>query len=211
MIVEGRGETPASGRIDVLDAQATGRVVFANKTNSPVVVPKGTIVRTGSGTVVRFATTSDVQLPGSLYASAPVGIVALEPGPVGNVQALTINVVEGEVAMRVDVLNDAPTSGGTVKGVPVVDPDFIGCEARWWLAAAAGLRAVRCGVGPRRVRATRVGRGSGDVAVASNQLAGQRSEFLSMTMKVVVRGVAVDGNSLYERHCPAPEPGRGGA
>lgn len=199
VIVEGRGETPASGRTDVADAQATGRVVFANKTSSPVVVPKGTIVRTGSGTVVRFATTSAVELPGSLYASAPVGIVALDPGPVGNVQALTINAVEGEVATRVDVLNDAPTSGGTVKGAPVIDPadfDLLRAEMVGKLQQQAYEQFVsELGPGefvpPESVEAQ-------VMSQSFDQVAGERSDVLSMTMKVVVRGVAVDGNSLLE-------------
>ena len=199
VIVEGRGETPASGRTDVADAQAMGRVVFANKTSSPVVVPKGTIVRTGSGMVVRFATTSAVELPGSLYASSSVGIVALDPGPVGNVQALTINVIEGEAATRVDVLNDAPTSGGTVKGMPVVDPaDFD--RLRGEMVARLQQQAYEQFVselGPGEF----VPPESVEAQVMSqsfDQVAGERSEFLAMTMKVVVRGVAVDGNALLE-------------
>jgi len=199
VIVEGRGETPASGRADVPDAQATGRVVFANKTNSPVVVPKGTIVRTGSGAVVRFTTTTAVELPGSLYASAAAGIVALDPGPVGNVQALTINVIEGEVATRVEVLNDGPTGGGTVKGVPVIDPaDFD--RLRGEMIAKLQQQAYEQFIAelapgefvpPESVEAQ-------VMSQSFDQVAGERSDVLSMTMKVVVRGVAVDGNSVYE-------------
>lgn len=199
VIVEGRGETPASGRADVPDAQATGRVVFANKTDSPVVVPKGTIVRTGSGAVVRFATTSAVELPGSLYASASTGIVALDAGPVGNVQALTINVVEGEIATRVEVLNDAPTGGGTVKGVPVIDAtDFD--RLRGEMVAKLQQQAYEQFIAelapgefvpPESVEAQ-------VMSQSFDQVTGERSDVLSMTMKVVVRGVSVDGNSLYE-------------
>ena len=199
VIVEGRGETLASGRVDVPDAQATGRVIFANKTNSPVVVPKGTIVRTGSGVVVRFATTSAVELPSSMYASAATGIVALEPGPVGNVQALTINAVEGEVATRVDVLNDAPTGGGTVKGVPIIDPaDFD--RLRGEMVAKLQQQAYEQFIAelapgefvpPESVEAQ-------VMSQSFDQVAGERSDVLSMTMKVVVRGLAVDGNAVYE-------------
>lgn len=199
VIVEGRGETPASGRADVPDAQATGRVVFANRTNSPVIVPQGTIVRTGSGVVVRFATTSVVELPGSLFASAPVGIVALEPGLVGNVRALIINVVEGEMATHVDVLNDAPTSGGTVKGVPRVEAaDFD--RLRGEMVSKLQQQAYEQFIAelapgefvpPESVEAQ-------VMSQSFDQVAGERSDFLSMTMKVVVRGVAVDGNALLD-------------
>ena len=112
-MIEAYARVPATGRVDVADESAIGDVVFANRTNEPVIVPKGTIVRTGSGLNVRFATIADVELPPRIYGIARVGIIALEPGTVGNVKALTINVVEGEIANQVQALNDKPTEGGT--------------------------------------------------------------------------------------------------
>ena len=118
--VEGTGEVPSTGRVEVPDGVATGEVVFANRTDAAVQIPKGTVVRTSSGTPVSFYTTADAEVPGRLYASTRVGIVAREPGLLGNVKELTINVIEGPLSNSVDVLNDAPTSGGTTKSVPMV-------------------------------------------------------------------------------------------
>jgi hypothetical protein len=108
-------------RRDVPDGHAEGTVVFANKTSVPITVTKGTVVRTSFGENVRFFTVADAGVPGELYATARVGILAAEPGPGGNVAQLTINVVEGELAAQVDVLNDSRTSGGTVRRVSTVD------------------------------------------------------------------------------------------
>jgi hypothetical protein len=110
-----------TNRRDVPDGHAEGTVVFANKTSIPITVTKGTVVRTSFGQNVRFFTVADAGVPGELYATARVGILAAEPGPGGNVPQLTINVVEGELAAQVDVLNDSRTSGGTVRRVSTVD------------------------------------------------------------------------------------------
>ncbi|MBC7261763.1 MAG: baseplate J/gp47 family protein, partial [Chloroflexi bacterium] len=99
---------------------AQGTVIFANKTTMPVTITKGTVVRTSSGENVRFYTVADAWLPGELFATVRVGILAAEPGPKGNVPPLSITVIEGELAAQADVLNDARTSGGTVRRMPVV-------------------------------------------------------------------------------------------
>ena len=108
---------------DVPDGHAEGSVVFANKTTIPVTVTKGTVVRTSFGENLRFYTMSDVWLPGELHRTVRTGILAAEPGPGGNVPALTINTVEGELAAQVDVLNDERTSGGTVRRMATVGGD----------------------------------------------------------------------------------------
>ena len=123
--IEGQDEIPATGRMDVPEGRAQGEVVFANRTSDPLIVPKGTIVRTGSGVNVRFFTVSEVELPGLLWGHARVGIIALEPGPSGNVKALTVSAIEGPLEFLTDVLNDVPTTGGTIKRASIVAPqDF---------------------------------------------------------------------------------------
>jgi hypothetical protein len=106
---------------DIPDGHAQGTVLLANKTTIPVTITQGTIVRTSFGENVRFYTIADTWVPGELYSTARVGIIAAEPGPAGNVAPLTINVIEGEHTAQVDVLNDTRTSGGTVRRVSTVD------------------------------------------------------------------------------------------
>jgi len=118
---EGTDTIATTNKRDIPDGHAQGSVVFANKTTMPVTITKGTVVRTSFGKTVRFYTVADVWLPGELYRTVRVGIIAAKPGPSGNVPPLTINVVEGELAAQVDVLNESPTSGGTVRRVSTVD------------------------------------------------------------------------------------------
>jgi len=106
---------------DIPDGHAQGTVVLANKTTVPVTITAGTVVRTSFGDNVRFYTVADTWLPGELFTTARVGIIAAEPGPAGNVAPVTINVLEGEHAAQVDVLNDTRTTGGTVRRVSTVD------------------------------------------------------------------------------------------
>ncbi|MCG2767810.1 MAG: baseplate J/gp47 family protein [Anaerolineae bacterium] len=120
--IEGEDEIPATGMMDVPEMRAQGEAVFANRSSDRLLVPKGTIVRTGSGVNIRFFTVSEVELPGILWGHARVGIIAMEPGPSGNVKALTVNTVEGPLEFLVDVLNDAPIKGGTIKRVAIVAP-----------------------------------------------------------------------------------------
>lgn len=118
---EGTDTIATTSKRDVPDGHAQGTVVFANKTTIPVTITKGTIVRTSYGENVRFYTVADAWLPGELYSTVRVGIIAAEPGPGGNVPPLSINVVEGELAAQVDVLNESRTSGGTVRRMSAVD------------------------------------------------------------------------------------------
>ncbi len=106
---------------DVPDGHAQGSVVLANKTTMPVTITKGTVVCTSFGESVRFYIVADAWLPGELYRTVRVGIIAAQPGLGGNVPALTINTVEGELAAQVDVLNDTRTSDGTVRRMSTVD------------------------------------------------------------------------------------------
>ncbi len=105
---------------DVPNGYSSGTVILANKVSEPTTIPKGTVVRTSFGESIRFFTVADVEIPGQLYAAVRVGVLAAEPGPFSNVGPLTINVIEGELAARVNVLNDARTTGGSVRRMPAV-------------------------------------------------------------------------------------------
>lgn len=199
VIIEGRGETPATEGLDVSDEHASGEVVFANRTDESVVVPKGTIVRTTSGVSARLYTVSDVELPAVLYGHARVGVIAVDPGIGGNVKPFTINVVEGDVADQVDVLNDKPTEGGTTRRVPMVafrDFDRLRADMIARLQEQAYEQLVA-----ELDKDEFIPPESLDVQVMAqhfDQVVDQQSNVLSMDMKVVARGIAVDGGAVED-------------
>lgn len=103
---------------DAPDAPATGFVTLINRRPEPTTIPAGAIVSTGTGVAIRFQTQEEVTVPP--LGSARVRIQAMEPGPSGNVRALAINSIEPRYALLVNVVNNEPTTGGTVKRVGVV-------------------------------------------------------------------------------------------
>ncbi len=199
VIIEGQGETPSSGYEDISDEHASGEVVFANLTGESVTVPKGTMVRTSSGVNVRFYTVAEIELSPTLYAHQRVGIIALEPGPAGNVKPLTINAVEGEIAQSVSVVNDKATEGGTLKRVPIVssqDFDRLRNDLLARLQREAYDKLVT-----ELDEDEFIPPDSVEVQVMEqryDQEVNQRSNVLSMRMKIVARGIAVDTASLDE-------------
>jgi hypothetical protein len=119
--VEETGETGTLNKRDAPDAPAVGSVTFINQAAAPLEILPGAIVRTSTGTTVRFKTTTTATLEATIGATAEAQIEALQPGPVGNVPALTINSVETSALRgKVRVTNEKPTQGGGVKQVGVV-------------------------------------------------------------------------------------------
>ena len=209
--VSGSAQIPATGRHDVPDGRAEGEVVFANKTSEPVVVPKGTLVRTGSGVTVRFYTISDVELPAVQWGHARAGIIAMEPGPGGNVKSLTISVVEGPMEYQVDVINDVGTVGGSMKRVSIVAGDdhnrLMALLVQRLQQEAYNKLVDQLTEGeftpPDTVQVEVIDH-SFDASV------GEESELVGLEMTVAVGGLAVDGASadvllahLLESRAPA--------
>jgi hypothetical protein len=118
--LSGRGSIPTSTQKYVPDQKASGTVIFINKTTQEITIPPGVIVSTSTGENVKFTTVTTVTLPAFYQSQAEARIVALDPGPQGNVGAYLINRVEGALAFKVQVYNPSPTSGGTLKPVNVV-------------------------------------------------------------------------------------------
>lgn len=190
---EGSDKIATSDRRDVPDAHAQGTVIFANKTTIPVTITKGTVVRTSTGDNVRFYTVADAWLPGELFATVRVGILAAEPGPKGNVPALSINVIEGELAAQADVLNDARTSGGTVRRMPVVaNEDEVNLRAK--LMKRLQEEAYR-ELTAALSKSEFIPPDSLSVAIIDEKFdhkVGDMADELGMSMKVRVTGLAVD-------------------
>ena len=119
--LDGSEQLVPSAKKDVPDAKATGSVLFTNRANQAIHIPKGTVVATSAGVPIRFQTTADVDVAPAARVEA--AIVALEGGPSGNVARFTISAIEGPLASALIALNQNATGGGTVKRATVVSED----------------------------------------------------------------------------------------
>ncbi len=114
------GQAATTGSEDEATQRAGGTITFTNLTGQPVRIPAGAAVRTTGGTAIRFITQKDATLEARRGATADAPILAMEPGPTGNVGAGLINSLEGPLAVQAAAINVNPTAGGEVKQVPSV-------------------------------------------------------------------------------------------
>ena len=118
--IEGTAQVPVSGTKDAADEPARGLVFFINNINQPVTVPEGMVIATSTGTTIKFTTVEEVTVQGTVGAVAEVEVVAVDPGPSGNVRANLINMIEGPLSLQVRVSNPEAMEGGSVKQVGMV-------------------------------------------------------------------------------------------
>jgi len=103
---------------------ATGTVVFINRTQDEQFIPISTTLRTSSGVPIEFVTTQAVIVPAGTGATASTTIIAVEPGPRGNVPAGQINRFGNPTqGLLVRVINEAAASGGSIRQAGVVRDD----------------------------------------------------------------------------------------
>lgn len=122
--VSGAAEAATSGTVDEATQRAGGAVTFTNLTAQAARIPAGTALRTTGGAPIRFVTQKDVSLDAKRGATADAPVLAIDPGPTGNVGAGLINSVEGPLAVQAAVINLEATRGGEVKQVAsVTDED----------------------------------------------------------------------------------------
>lgn len=92
--VEQTGEIATVSKKDAPDAPATGTITFINQTSAPQEILPGAVVRTATGTTVRFVTVTTATLEAGIGTTTDAQIEALQPGPTGNVAKATITEVE---------------------------------------------------------------------------------------------------------------------
>ena len=107
--VEGVQTITVTGEGSVPQAKARGEVEFRNLTQQALTIPAGTVV---SAVDTRFITTEDGSVDAGVGKKVTLPIVAQEGGIAGNVEAETINAIEGRLALSLSVTNPEPTTGG---------------------------------------------------------------------------------------------------
>lgn len=114
------GTIATSGSRQKASAKAQGQVTFSNLTSQEVVIRRGTIVNTSTGTPVQFETLNQVTVPAGFGQKVDVSVEAVEPGFDGNVLPNTVNTVSGVARLRVSVTNRNGMFGGGSQLVPIV-------------------------------------------------------------------------------------------
>jgi hypothetical protein len=112
---EWRAEVATTGTVEVADAPARGKVLFVNRVAQPVTVPAGARVSATAGPAVVFQVLTPVEVPGVVGGTAEADVVAIQPGPSGNVATNQINRVDGSLGLQLEVRNLEPTEGGGVR------------------------------------------------------------------------------------------------
>jgi len=121
-------ELELSGEIETVETelaptdQATGRVVFINRTEDEQIIPISTTLSTSAGEPVEFTTTETNTIPAGIGStSTPTLVIAVETGPRGNVPAGQINrFVDPSFSLLARIVNEEATVGGTLEPTKIV-------------------------------------------------------------------------------------------
>ena len=121
--ISGNAQLKTTTTKNLPDARSTGTVTFTNLRTDQVDVPPGTVVKTSAGVPIRFTTVTTATVPAGVNSRVDAQIVAVDPGPSGNVKELAINTVEGPFNLNVRVINLKAMASGNVRAVRVVTED----------------------------------------------------------------------------------------
>lgn len=110
VLVDGSQTVVVTGEAVVPQSKARGAVEFRNLTQQAVNVPAGTVVQNADG--IRFVTTEEGELEAGVGKTLELRIEAVEGGAAGNLEAETINAIEGRLGLSLSVTNPEPTTGG---------------------------------------------------------------------------------------------------
>lgn len=121
--IAGTAQLPTTTQKSIPNAPSTGAVVFSNLRTEEANIPQGTVVKTSGGVPIRFTTTTTVTLPAGLNSRVEAPVQAVDPGPTGNVKELTINTIDGSLALVARVINLKATTSGSLKPVKIVTAD----------------------------------------------------------------------------------------
>jgi hypothetical protein len=110
VIVEGEQSITVTGEGSIPQSKAKGTAVFRNLTQQAVTIPTGTVVQNEDS--VRFVTILDSKVDAGVGKTVELPIEAVEGGLAGNLDAETVNAIEGRLGLSLSVTNPEPTTGG---------------------------------------------------------------------------------------------------
>jgi len=110
ILVDGSQAALVTGQGIVPQSKAQGVVEFRNLTQQAVTIPAGTVVRTTDN--IQFVTTEDGVVAAGVGKKIEAPIEAQDGGNAGNLEAETINAIEGRLGLSLTVTNPEPITGG---------------------------------------------------------------------------------------------------
>jgi hypothetical protein len=121
-------ELALSGEIETVETelapvgQASGRVIFINRTEAEQFVPISTTLAASAGGLVEFQTVQSATIPAGIGStSVPVPVIASQPGPDGNVSVGQVTrVVDPSISIVARVINEEPIGGGRFEPAKIV-------------------------------------------------------------------------------------------
>ena len=109
VIVEGAQTVIVTGEGVIPQSKAKGEVEFRNLTQQEVTVPAGTVVLSET---TRFVTTEEGVVDAGVGKKLVLAIEAVDGGIAGNVDAETVNAIEGRLGLSLSVTNPEAIKGG---------------------------------------------------------------------------------------------------
>jgi hypothetical protein len=195
------GHIPPVTSQDMPADKAQGTVTFVNRTDQEITIPVSTTLATSSGTTVRFLTVQTATIPAALNAITQTEVIALDPGPIGNVAAGLINrVLDPVLGRQMTVINEGPIGGGTMAPAGIVtraDKDRLQAivlqqiQQEGYSRLLEGL-AEQEFVPPESLIVIPLD------AVYSPNLDGEVTDLLTLEMRAVVRGTAIAGQDANQ-------------
>jgi hypothetical protein len=110
IVVDGRQTVIVTGAAVIPQSKAQGAVEFRNLTQQAIEVPGGTVVQNADG--IRFVTTTSGEVDAGVGKTLELPVEAQEGGMAGNLEAETINAIEGRLGLLLSVTNPEPIKGG---------------------------------------------------------------------------------------------------
>lgn len=195
------GRIPPATTQDMPADKSRGTVTFANRTDLEVTVPASTTLTTSSGTTVRFLTVQTATIPAAFNAVTQTEVIAVDPGPIGNVAAGQINrILDPVLARQSTVINEGPTGGGTMAPAGVVtraDKDRLQAAVLQQIQQEGYSRllenlADQEFIPPESLIVIPLD------AVYTPSLDGEVTDLLTLEMRAVVRGTAIGGQDANQ-------------
>jgi hypothetical protein len=189
---------PTTGRQPGANSRAIGTISISNISDSPISLPTGTRVSTGTAQAITFETTRAVTVPAKDSVElVPISAMSEFAGQIGNVDASAINTLVDNNP-NLTVLNILPTTGGRNEIYNVVtaeDMDSLMGTTKGALQALA-YSALESELSESQIIILETlhipeEELRGDWITFSHE-AGEVSDTLTLSMRAVVRALAID-------------------